>query len=200
MSKKLIWMGGVHGVGKSSILEYLTVNNGHDGFARIPLGTELATIGQQLGYAWEELRDPEKMRSVETRATEELLKRLEKEDIVLDAHFCIYLGGQLYPGFSRTNLVRLASQVPVRGIIHVIANPQEVLKRRAASSKQDHHYPTITDSAIAERELGESGEYFQRFCDIWSDASLTGTLDTTQRTIPDMAQEVIKIYDKLRRN
>ena len=160
---KTIWVGGVHGVGKTSSLE-MTVDK-NDSLEYLYLGKLFYETANYMGYKWNNLSERSNLLKVEEKVADKLEKEIQEKDLIIDCHFAIHFGGKItYPGFHSYNLKRLFLKKESKiGIIYLFANPEIILQRRKQSKKEFKSYITKEDLNIVNKELLDSQNYFNYF-------------------------------------
>ena len=193
MNNKVLWVGGIHGVGKSSSLKHVCSLD--PAIECVYLGRLFYERVNELNMSWAELTDPNKLLEIESYVTDQLVSKINKSGIVLDAHFCININGQVYPGFHAHNLKDLFSRSHVRkGLVHLIAHTGIVLKRRSGNTKKFRAYPEISSPEQIVQETLESSKYFNYFEDALSPEVFSTTIDTSSNSIEEVGKELVEVY------
>jgi len=193
MTGRVLWMGGVHGVGKSSVLDFF-LSNCNESTERIHLGRLVCKKAQELGYTWEELFDGLKMREAEGLAVEEIFETLRQKDAVFDAHFCIYFKDGVFPGFSDSNFGRILSVSNGGCLVNLVAAPSTVLYRRTSSTKKKNHYLTMADEGKVKHEIEFSNQHFLRLGSAARGKLALLSIDTSHLAAPAVAEQVRQVY------
>lgn len=194
---KIIWVGGVHGVGKTSSLKLAS--------ARCPtleylyLGKMFYETADRMGYQWMELADRDNLLRVERTITKEIRERMQYFNLLVDCHFAIHFGDKItYPGFHKHNLEFLSSQNGSKtGVISLTGNSETILQRRKKSNKRIKSYITQEDKEIVKKELLGSQTYFNYFIDALGPHVASKKIDTSFISIEEVADKIGRMYDTI---
>ena len=196
MTNKVIWVGGVHGVGKTSSLKLASAQN--PSLEYLYLGRMFFETAEHMGMRWEELADRSKLLRVENRVKDILEEKITESDLLIDSHFAIHFGDLTYPGFHNHNLKRLLCHNDIKkGLINLIADPLIILRRRNRSKKQFWAYSTEEDLDIIARELGDSQNYLNYFMRALGPDIIAETIDTSKSSITEVAEKIGVIYNEI---
>jgi adenylate kinase len=121
---------------------------------------------------------------------------LSQYNLVIDAHFCIYIDNKILPGFHQENLRRIISANPHSGLVHLIAHPNTISQRRKDSQKAYKNYPTIGELSEIERELADSKIYFKNFATFFSENNIA-VIDSSVNSLEQVIAAVRRVYDSL---
>jgi len=161
---KILWVGGPHGVGKSSSISELS--NEIQNLNYLYLGRFFYETAEKIGFAWKDLEKETNLLAVENIVTPQLKELFSKNNFIVDSHYAIHIGQKVYPGYHGENLRNLfESNLIKKGLVRLVANPETILKRRNNSKKRFKAYPTEEDLSIISSEISASKKYFDYFVD-----------------------------------
>lgn len=194
---KIVWVGGVHGVGKSSSLR-LAVDR-DPSLDYLYLGRMFYETAEKMGYQWMELADKAKLLEVEEIVTKEMREKIKNRNILIDCHFAIQFGKDItYPGFHCNNLESLFFQnLSKKGVLSLVADPKIIIQRRKNNSKRFKAYPPEQNEDVVKRELLESQDYFKYFVDTLSPDVTSIEIDTSNISIEKVANNIWRFYDAI---
>jgi adenylate kinase len=196
MGNKVIWVGGIHGVGKTSSLKFASAKN--SSLEYLYLGRMFFETAGEMGMRWEELADRSKLLEVEYEVRGMLEEKISKSDLLIDSHFAIHFGDLTYPGFHSHNLRGLFCHKDVKKyLIHLIADPVIILGRRNKSKKEFDAYPTKKYLEVIAKELDDEEDYLTYFVRALRPDVLVKTIDTSNSSIMKVAEKIGAIYNEI---
>ena len=196
MYKSLLWIGGVHGSGKSTGIQALSMQQPI--LRCLYLGDLFYHTAIAEGFEWEDLEEESKLLRVERKVKSNIETQLSEADILIDSHFCVYIGKKRFPGFHASNLLSLSQQTNARrALVLLFASPEEILRRRMGSKKKYQNYPTISNESLVNQELRDSEEYFAYFQKALSPRFVL-RIDTTYTPVDKVVNLLERTYNELR--
>ncbi len=193
----MIWVGGVHGVGKTSALGLTTLKD--PSLKYLYLGRKFYETAEKMGYSWSELADQQKLLNVENYVKKELDTQLLRNNLLVDCHFAIHFNEAItLPGFHKKNLERFALQEELkRGVINLFAQPEIISKRRKESGKIIRSYLTEEDKKTIYKELADSSTYFDYFVESLGPKVTSERIDTSFLSLEEVTNKILKFYHEL---
>jgi adenylate kinase len=193
---KVIWVGGPHGVGKSSVLKLASAQN--PPLRYLYLGRLFFENAEKIGYKWEDLSDEKNLLIIEGIVTDILKKKFGKLDYLVDGHFAINFGGITYPGYHTQNLKGIFSTSGIKkGLINLTASPEVIIQRRNKSKKRFKAYLTKGDYDLIRMEIQESKKYFEYFYNSLNPNVSILELDTERLSLEEVAEKIGEFYHGL---
>ena len=133
---------------------------------------------------------------VENVVTRELLRQADQHNLIIDSHFCVYIGKKLLPGFHYTNLLKIIGRNKRRGLINLIADPHTIAQRRVRSTKKHPNYPIFSDVGKITKEMEESNMYFEYFRKAFPQENSI-VIDTSSESVRTLKRKIMEVYNGL---
>lgn len=130
---KILFLAGIHGVGKSTLAEFLSHETGMEHFS----SSELIKAHKKAPIDFERtVIDPEDNQSFLLNALDRVLS--EHESIILDGHFTLWENDNVY-----SVPTSLFEAMPIAGIILLEEEPSEICSRLAIRDSRQWHVDDI---------------------------------------------------------
>jgi adenylate kinase len=163
MPKKFIMVGGVHGIGKSTLCQVLALDIKA---AYLSTGVLVPYYVTRITKNWDYKSSSEKkeiISIVENKIAESIKSCLKEYDnVLLDGHYSIKTEGGYTPGIHEKNLETLF-EIPFEGYICLIKGTEEQLVNRLKFDPRDKQHRITKIEEIREHFKKEQ-EYFEKAC------------------------------------